>query len=114
MPYRDQATVRSWVDEFTRAEPLATDVSVLERDFTAGPESGIVVVSLRTASTVTYVQPVIEDGAPHWLVTFEARQESFDLDGAGVAALAHDLGTLARLIDFLQLKTDQVLDASSR
>jgi hypothetical protein len=102
------------VEEFTSREQVPTYVNVLEKEFTAGPNSGLVVVSLRTASTVTYVQPVIENDAPHWLVTFEARDESFDLDGAGVAALAHDLGTLARLIDFLQLKTDEILAAASR
>lgn len=112
MPYRDQATVRAWVDEFSTQEPLTTQVSVLEKEFTAGPESGMVVVSLRTASTVTYIQPVMEENLPHWVVTFEARPESFDLDSAGVAALAHDLGTLARLLDFLQVKTDAVLAAS--
>jgi hypothetical protein len=109
MPYRDQATVQSWVDEFARTEALTTDVSVLEKDFTAGPESGMVVVSLRTASTVTYVQPVIEDGVPHWIVTFEPRDEPLDLDARGVTHLAHDLAVLARLVDYLQLKTDQVL-----
>ncbi|GAA5031513.1 protein-L-isoaspartate carboxylmethyltransferase [Microbacterium fluvii] len=111
MPYRDQATVESWVDEFRRREPIATDVSVLEKDFQAGPDSGLVVVSLRTASTVTYIQAVVTDGTPHWVVTFEARPESFDLDAAGVAALAHDLDTLARLCEHLQDKTDAALSA---
>ena len=111
MPYRDQATVQSWVEEFARTEPLTTEVSVLEKDFTAGPESGMVVVSLRTASTVTYIQPVHEDGVPHWVVTFEARDQSFDLDAAGLGALAHDLAVLARLVEFLQVKTDAVLAA---
>ncbi|RZI91857.1 MAG: protein-L-isoaspartate carboxylmethyltransferase [Microbacterium sp.] len=112
MPYRDQATVRAWVEEFSERETLTTDVTVLEKEFTAGPESGMVVVSLRTASTVTYIQPVMEEGLPHWVVTFEARPDSFDLDSAGVAALAHDLGTLARLLEFLQLKTDAILAAA--
>ena len=75
MPYRDQATVESWVDEFRHLQPLVTDVSVLEKDFTAGPDSGLVVVSLRTASTVTYIQPVVQDGHPTWVVTFEPRSE---------------------------------------
>jgi len=109
MPYRDQATVESWVDEFRRQESLETAVTVLEKDFTAGPESGLVVVSLRTASTVTYIQPVVRDDIPTWVVTFEPRHEGFDLDSTGVAQLSHDLGTLARLCEFLQRKTDDVL-----
>lgn len=111
MPYRDQATVESWVDAFRREESLVTDVSVLEKDFTAGPDSGLVVVSLRTASTVTYIQPVIDEGVPRWVVTFEPRHEGFDLDSEGVAALSHDLATLARLCEFLQQKTDDILAA---
>ncbi|WP_425837147.1 protein-L-isoaspartate carboxylmethyltransferase [Microbacterium sp. PA5] len=109
MPYRDQATVEGWVDEFRQQENLETAVSVLEKDFTAGPDSGLVVVSLRTASTVTYIQPVVRDGVPTWVVTFEPRHDGFDLDSDGVAALSHDLGTLARLCEFLQRKTDEIL-----
>ena len=67
------------------------------------------VVSLRNASTVTYIQPVISDGAPHWLVTFEARRESFDLDFAGVAQLAADLSLISRMCEHLQIKTDVAL-----
>ena len=73
----------------------AAEVSVVDKDYTAGPDSGLVVVSLSNASTVTYIQPVIREGAPQWLVTFEARGESFDLDFAGVARLAADLTTIA-------------------
>lgn len=109
MPYRDQATVQSWVDEFCRAQSLPTEVTVLEKDFVAGPDSGIVIVSLRTASTVTYLQVVTADGAPRWIVTFEPRHEGFDLDSVGIAALAQDLTTLSQLCDFLQEKTDAVI-----
>lgn len=107
MPYRDQATVQSWVSEFFGGwEGAAPDITVLEQNFVPGPESGLVVVTLRTASTVTYVQPVVEEGEPRWLVTFEARTEAFDLDAVGVAKLSTDLGTLSDLCAFLQLKTD--------
>ena len=111
MPYRDQATVDGWVREFLDLDANAhTEVSVLDKDFTAGPDSGLVVVSLRDASTVTYIQPVIRDGAPRWLVTFEARGESFDLDFAGVAQLAADLSLISRMCEHLQMKTDAALE----
>jgi hypothetical protein len=112
MPYRDQATVDGWVREFldlNRETPA--DVSVLDKDFTAGPDSGLVVVSLRNASTVTYIQPVIRDGAPVWIVTFEARGEAFDLDAQGVGRLAADLAILSRLCSHLQDKTDAAVAA---
>ncbi|WP_243076491.1 protein-L-isoaspartate carboxylmethyltransferase [Microbacterium sp. SS28] len=103
-----------WVHDFlTARDDVATDVSVLEKDFTAGPDSGMVVVSLRNASTMTYVQAIVRDGMPRWLVTFEARNESFDLDAAGVARLAHDLSTLAQMCDYLQERTDAALAAKA-
>jgi hypothetical protein len=110
MPYRDQATVDGWVREFFESN-ASTDieVSVLDKNFTAGPDSGLVVVSLRNASTLTYIQPALRDGAPHWLVTFEARGESFDLDFAGVAELAADLSLISRICEHLQVKTDVAL-----
>jgi hypothetical protein len=112
MPYRDRATVASWLDEFRASNPeVETEVSVLDQDFTAGPDSGLVVVSLRHASTVTYIQPAIRDDAPVWIVTFEARSESFDLDAPGVSRLAHDLTAIARICEFLQAKTDAAVAA---
>ena len=115
MPYRNQATVQAWVDEYFAAEPeMAALVTVLEKDFTPGPESGMVVVSLRNASTVTYIQAVVDaSGAPHWVVTFEARNEGFDLDADGVHALAADLASVGELCEFLQRKTVAALEAAS-
>lgn len=107
MPYRDQARVQAWVDEFHAQQHVDTAVDVLEKDFTAGPDSGLVVVTLRTVSTVTYIQPVVTDGVPKWLVTFEPRSETFDLDSVGVSQLAQDLTALAKLCAYLQAKTDE-------
>ncbi|RLK52632.1 protein-L-isoaspartate carboxylmethyltransferase [Microbacterium telephonicum] len=108
MPYRDQATVESWVTEFIlRQQGIYPDVAVLEQNYVAGPDSGLVVVSLRTASTVTYIQPVVDAGIPRWVVTFEPRSESFDLDAVGVAKLSADLLTLSELCAHLQRKTDE-------
>jgi hypothetical protein len=110
MPYRDQATVDGWVREFLESNAdTHVDVSVLDKDFTAGPDSGLVVVSLRNASTLTYIQPAMRDGAPHWLVTFEGRPEGFDLDFAGVAQLSADLSLVSRICEHLQIKTDIAL-----
>lgn len=114
MPYRNQATVQSWVDDYLLARPEhSTAITVLEKDFTPGPESGMVVVSLRNASTVTYIQATVTDGVPHWVVTFEPRSEGFDLDAAGVAALSTDLATVAGLCDYLQLRTEAAMATSA-
>jgi len=114
MPYRNRATVESWVRDYLADNPSSTSlVTVLEKDFTPGPESGLVVVGLSNASTVTYIQPTITDSRPHWMVTFEARADSFDLDAEGVARLAADLTAIAELCSYLQLRTDQTLAEAS-
>lgn len=107
MPYRDQATVESWVASFLETlDGELPDISVLEQYYTEGPETGLVVVSLRNASTVTYLQPSVRDGQPVWLIHFEAREDAFDLDGTEVARLAEDLLLLSRLCNYLQGRTD--------
>ena len=114
MPYRNQATVQRWVDDYLAERPeQAGSVTVLEKDFTPGPESGMVVVSLSNASTVTYVQATVVDGQPHWVVTFEARTEGFELDATGVHRLASDLMTIAGLCDYLQVRTEEALAAAN-
>lgn len=114
MPYRSQATVESWVRDYLANAPAAAEaVSVLEKDFTPGPDSGLVVVALSNASTVTYIQPVITDGQPRWMVTFEPRAEGLDLDAEGVARLAADLANLAELCDYLQRRTEQAIAEAS-
>lgn len=112
MPYRSQAIVQKWVDHYLAAHPEHSGtVAVLEKDFTPGPESGMVVVALSNASTVTYIQPVASGGLANWLVTFEPRSEAFDLDAAGVSRLSSDLATIAGLCEFLQARTDEALAA---
>ena len=114
MPYRDQATVNSWVrDFFADREGAAPEVSVLEKDYMAGPDSGMVVVTLRKTPTMTYVHVVVNDGAPRWVVTFEGRTESIDMDGGDVGRLAHDLTALAALCDYLQERTDAAIEAKA-
>ncbi|KIC58143.1 hypothetical protein [Microbacterium hominis] len=110
MPYRNQETVASWVRDYLEDRNVdASSVSVLEKDFTPGPDSGLVVVALSNASTVTYIQPVITDGHPRWMVTFEPRTEGFDLDATGVARLSADLSDLAELCSYLQGRTEQAI-----
>lgn len=113
MPYRNKATVQGWIEDYLAAHPAYTSsITVLEKDFTPGPESGMVVVSLRNASTVTYIQALVDDLGPRWLVTFEPRSEAIDLDAAGVAALAADLVSLAELCGYLQGRTEEAMAVS--
>lgn len=113
MPYRNQATVQGWVDDYlVDHQDASRSITVLEKDFTPGPESGMVVVSLSNASTVTYIQAAVDETGPHWLVTFEPRSEGFDLDAEGVRRLAEDLAAIARLCEYLQIRTDAAITAT--
>lgn len=114
MPYRNKATVQGWVDDYLAHHPERTgSVTVLEKDFTPGPESGMVVVALRNVSTITYIQAGVDETGPHWLVTFEPRTEGFDMDAAGVAQLSEDLLVVAGLCDYLQVRTDEAMAAKA-
>lgn len=108
VPHRDRSTVAAWIAEFDAgfAQP-DLGVTILEQDVESG-DSSLVVVQLRTATTVTYIQPVVTD-RPRWTVTFEARDHDMHLDAREVARLAEDLTRLSALITFLQRKTDEVL-----
>ncbi|WP_313355617.1 protein-L-isoaspartate carboxylmethyltransferase [Microbacterium sp.] len=102
--------MESWVNEYTQAHSEdSLGIAVLDKNFEAGPNSGIVVVTLRSASTITFLHPEIRRGLPTWVVTFEGRNETLDLDQEGLRQLAEDVAALADLRSFLQEKTDAVL-----
>jgi len=112
MPYRDRTRVEHWVDEYRamqRADAGSIGVAVLDKNFQAGPNSGIVVVTLRSASTITFLHPEIRQGSPVWIVTFEARNEPIDLDADGLRMLARDIAVVSELRDHLQQQTDELL-----
>lgn len=110
MPYRDRTTVESWVNEYVVSHSAASlGVAVLDKNFEAGPNSGLVVVTLRSADTITYLHPVMRSGRPLWVVTFEPRTTALDLDDADLRLLADDIAHLAELRSFLQEKTDAVV-----
>lgn len=112
MPHRDRATVARWVKEYhDERSGLEFPFSVLEQDAET-TDTALVVVELRTATTVTYIQPVTTD-KPRWMVTFEARDHDLDLDASQVSKLSHDLGILASLCGFLQKKTDEALERAA-
>lgn len=110
MPYRDRTAVESWVNEYTQSHSAdSLGIAVLDKNFQAGPNSGIVVVTLRSASTITFLHPEIRQGVPTWVVTFEGRNETLDLDHDALRQLAEDVAALADLRSFLQEKTDAAL-----
>ena len=110
MPYRDRTTVERWVNEYIVSHSAdSPGVAVLDKNFEAGPDSGLVVVTLRSVNTITFLHPEIREGAPVWIVTFEARSGSSDMDDEALRLLAADIAALAELRTFLQQKTDEVV-----
>lgn len=110
MPYRDRTTVERWVNEYIVSHSADTlGVAVLDKNFEAGPNSGIVVVTLRSADTITFLHPEVRQGVPIWVVTFEGRSGALDMDDADLRLLAADITALAELRSFLQQKTDEVV-----
>lgn len=110
MPYRDRTTVERWVNEYIVSHSAdSLGVAVLDKNFEAGPDSGLVVVTLRSVNTITFLHPEIREGAPTWIVTFEARSGSSDMDDEALQLLAADITALAELRSFLQQKTDEVV-----
>lgn len=109
MPYRDRARVLSWIDDFNRNDRQRdTTITVLEQDGEPGADSGMIVVELRLAGTITLIHPVAEP-KPTWLVTFEAREYDVDMDIEGVAQLLADVQTVHDLCVYLQQRTDEAV-----
>lgn len=110
MPHRDQATVSAWVREFSElGHAMGTSVDVLPHEEEAG-DTGLIVVRLREASTVTYLHTVTRETVK-WVVVFEAREDAMELDAAAISQLAADLALVSALCGFLQAKTDAAADA---
>lgn len=104
MTFRSLTTLESWLDEFRRDYPaLEGRMRVVPQDGTDGADTGLVVIELVDAPTVTYLQPDSSvDGG--WAVTMESREEAITLDGAQLRALASDLDLVGQLCSFLERK----------
>lgn len=106
MPYRNRATVESWLNDWRAQHGFGTEITVLDDSFQSGENSAVVVVSLRSASTITHLRPVPREGGPCWVATFEPREELVELDQLGLSDLADDVRLLSALLFVLQSKTD--------
>lgn len=110
VPYRDRARVQLWVNEYLHALPgLEGRLTVLEEAADDDGESSIVAVALRSADTVTYLQPPLVDGRPVWRAVFEGRAEPFSLDAVGLEQLTQDFADLGALCFWLQRCTDDAI-----
>ena len=105
MSFRRISTLESWLDEFRRTQGAPSgQVRVIPQDGAERSDTGLVVVELSHAPTVTYLQPDATDPS-RWVVTMESREDVVVLDAAQMRALAADLETVGRLCAFLEQKS---------
>jgi hypothetical protein len=104
MTFRDLATLERWVAEFEElGYPIDGHVRVVPQDGDDGADTGLVAASLRSVSTVLYIQPK-QVGSAEWCVTFEPRDSAASMDAATVLAMANELAAISTLCSFLQGK----------
>lgn len=102
MPFRTRETIQPWLDEFRQ---LGFAVSDTLRVAELEGEDGVVILNLEHSPTNVFLHPNVQDGQARWVVTFEARDEAVEMDGAGLARLNAELGALSALVAFLQAKS---------
>lgn len=109
MPFRSRETLEAWLAEFRATHPEApTSLRVVQQDGSEGADTGLVVVRLANAPTVTYIEPEAP-GSTRWVVTMEARDASITLEADGVRTLAFDLRVVSELCAFLEKKSQRFL-----
>ncbi|MEG9248956.1 hypothetical protein V6S67_12780 [Arthrobacter sp. Soc17.1.1.1] len=104
MPFRSKKTLEAWVDEFRTTREGGALITVLVQDGEGGADTGLVTVPLRIGSTGIYMQPV-SIGNARWSVSFDAREDEFELTPAELHGLAAELLAAASLCQFLQEKS---------
>jgi hypothetical protein len=104
-----------WVREFHALEqahpssPQAVDASWDE----SMVDTALIVVRLETSGTEVFLRREI-GGSPEWTVTFEARERDARATADQVLALAHEVGSVARLCAFLTAKTTEHMERLAR
>ncbi|MCM3502621.1 hypothetical protein M3667_12145 [Microbacterium sp. P26] len=115
MPVRtliDMALLDAWLAEFRAMGYLTgSDIRVLERDDETDPDTGLIVVDLSEAKTITYLQP-IAGGDGSWKATMEAREDTIELGAVQLVNLGNEVNVLGALVAFLETKSKALLAAS--
>lgn len=115
MPVRrllNKDLLEEWLVEFRALGYLTgSDIRLLEQDDETDPDSGLIVVDLSEAKTVTYLQPVT-GGDGIWTATMEARDATIELDAVALVNLGNEVNVLGALVNFLNGKSKTLLAAS--
>ncbi|MDT0117267.1 hypothetical protein [Microbacterium sp. PRF11] len=114
MPVRkllDMDLLETWLTEFrTLGYVTGSDIRVLEQEDEADPDTGLIVVDLSNAKTISYLQP-IAGGDGSWKVTMEARDDVIELSAVELVNLGNEVNVLGALVAFLETKSKALLAA---
>jgi hypothetical protein len=105
MPYRTQAVLQDWLDEF-RSEGHEVRGHVALQDGSDGRDTGLVIVRLVHATTEMFMQPVAP-GDQHWEITLQARANDLVVTPEQLDELSGELQRAAALCRFLEEKSAQ-------
>lgn len=114
MPVRDllhRTLLEDWLTEFRELGYLTgSDIRVLEQHDDDDAGSGLIVVDLTEAATITYLQP-IPGGKGAWKATMEAREKTIELGAVALVNLGNEVNVLGALVAFLETKSKALLAA---
>lgn len=114
MPARkllDMDLLETWLTEFrTLGYVTGSDIRVLEQEDEADPDTGLIVVDLSNAKTISYLQP-IAGGDGSWKVTMEARDDVIELSAVELVNLGNEVNVLGALVAFLETRSKALLAA---
>ena len=112
MPVRtllDKSLLAEWLSEFRRLGYLTgSDIRVLDQEDDADADTGLIVVDLSEAKTITYLQPVA-GGNGSWKATMEARDATIELGAVALVNLGNEVNVLGALVAFLETKSKALL-----
>ncbi|QEW02252.1 hypothetical protein [Microbacterium lushaniae] len=103
MPYRTQALLQDWMDQF-RADGREIHGHVALQDGSDGRDTGLVIVRLVNATTEMFMQPVAP-GEQRWEITLQARPHDSVITPDQLDELSVELQLAADLCRFLQEKS---------
>lgn len=116
MPVREllsKDTLELWLGEFRALGYLTgSDMRVLQQQDDAAPDTGLIVVDLSNAATITYLQPIDGSGGA-WKATMEARDATIELGAVDLLNLGNEVNVLAALCAFLETKSKALLAANA-
>lgn len=104
MPYRSKETLERWLAEFREERGAGELVRVVVQDGSAGGDTGLIVVPLKSSTISIYMEPV-EIGDAKWRITIEPDPHTTILSSHQLHGLSVELAVAAELCAFLEARS---------